>query len=384
MRFFTLVFVAGRFSECISSVFVQPNGAEGRLSFMMAKSIVSRSQGTITGLGGSSEPLQAGLTQKAFRKYVNQYPDDASAQMIEDYIKSSVDSALPFLNNASKDTSYPLDRLSNGNNMIYLSQKEGNNTILNGASALRKSIDIQNRTAIEGLWYFVYPEWSYLDGMYSLAPFYALYTNTLDRGNSSAYADMFYQLNLLWRHCRHNDTGLLVHGYDYSKTAAWANPTTGASPYVWGRSLGWYMMALVDTLEILEPVKTSSKELTYQWKLWKSRFEDLSAAVVKSIDQASGAWWQILDQPGREGNYIESSGSAMFVYSLLRGSRLRYLPDYSNIANRAYEYIVDNFVIDNHNGTLSYNKTVAVCSLNSTASYEVSYLHPIIRKGNRS
>ena len=55
-----------------------------------------------------------------------------------------------------------------------------------------------------------------------------------------------------------------------------------------------------------------------------------------------------------------------------RGSRLGYLPHYEKVAAKAYEYIVDNFVVNNHNGTLGYNGTVAVCSLNSTASYEVS------------
>ena len=100
--------------------------------------------------------------------------------------------------------------------------------------------------------------------------------------------------------------------------------------------------------------------------------------------------WQILDQPGREGNYIESSGSAMFVYALLKGLRLGYLSNHveisvnatgiaqdsrsslTKLATRAYSYIVQNFVVNNGNGTLGYNGTVSVCSLNSTASYDVS------------
>ncbi|KGO74165.1 Six-hairpin glycosidase [Penicillium italicum] len=58
--------------------------------------------------------------------------------------------------------------------------------------------------------------------------------------------DLFHQVELMWEHCHDNTTRLLFHGYDTSKTASWANSTTGASPIVWDRALGWFMMGLVD------------------------------------------------------------------------------------------------------------------------------------------
>ncbi len=33
------------------------------------------------------------------------------------------------------------------------------------------------------------------------------------------------------------------------KKQKWADPVTGKSPSFWGRSIGWYMMALVDVLD---------------------------------------------------------------------------------------------------------------------------------------
>jgi rhamnogalacturonyl hydrolase YesR len=99
----------------------------------------------------------------------------------------------------------------------------------------------------------------------------------------------------------------------------------------------------------------------------------LSKAVTSAADPISGAWWQVLDQPDCVGNYIESSGSAMFVYSLLKGARLGYISGYEKVATQAYQYVVDTFVIKN-GSAISYNGTVTVCSLNSTASYEVCYL----------
>lgn len=131
-------------------------------------------------------------------------------------------------------------------------------------------------------------------------------------------------------------------------------------------------MALVDTLELLPRTPKYCPAFHHL----KRRFNNLSTELLRAVDDTSGAWWQILDQPNREGNYIESSGSAMFVYSLLKGARLGFLSernDLTKVATRAYEYVVDNFVVSNGDGTLGYNGTVAVCSLNSTATYEVSF-----------
>ncbi|EKG21624.1 Six-hairpin glycosidase-like protein [Macrophomina phaseolina MS6] len=350
----------------------------------MAASIISRGQGVLTGQGDSSELLQAGFTQKAFRQLIQQYPNDPSAGPIDEYIQKSVNSVITTVSNATADTGYPLDRLSNGNNLIVKYEETGNATYQDAFEALRQSIDLQARNAEGGLFYYVYPYWSYLDGMFSLAPFYTLYTNLYDADNTTAVMDdVILQLDLLWQHCRSNATGLLVHGYDASRTAVWADPVTGASPHVWGRSLGWYMMALIDTLELVpETAKEAQQYL-------QTRFRELADAVVRTVDRTSGAWWQLLDQPGREGNYIESSGSAMFAYSLLKGARLGYLEDgprsntsgtaaWTDVATRAFEYVVDKFVVRNVNGTLGYNGTVSVCSLNSTASYEYYVGRPIL------
>jgi rhamnogalacturonyl hydrolase YesR len=342
-----------------------------KYSTWMITSMISRNDGILNGAGDASALLQAGFTQKAFSRWLDQYPNDAHSDIVASHIRKSVDSTIEVVSNASASvTKSPLDRLSTGNNLITLYEETRNETYRTTFEALRESIDLQPRNAEGGLWYYTYPNWSYLDGMASLTPFYTMYTELFDAANTTAVPDdMVFQIELLWEHCRNNATGLLVHGYDASKTAVWANNVTGASPHVWGRSLGWFMMALVDTLEMLPDTATYSNARS----TLLAQFRDLSAALIRAVDPTSGAWWQILDQPGREGNYIESSGSAMFTYSLLKGARLGYISgDPSrDVATRSYEYIVHRFVVDQGNGTLGYNGTVSVCSLNSTASYEV-------------
>ncbi|KAI1294519.1 Six-hairpin glycosidase-like protein [Xylaria venustula] len=347
----------------------------------MASSIIARGQGIFTGTGGASEALQAGFVQKAFTALADYYQNAGAPY--EEYVVESASSATLFLSNVSYDAlSYPMDRLSNGNALLAHSSDKGVSGFRATADALRQSISLNRRNLAGGLWYFTYPYWSYLDGMYSLGPFYTQYTlSTSSNAVSTALAldDMLYQFETLWLHTRHPSSGLLVHGYDASITAIWANPKTGASPHVWGRSLGWYTMALVDTLEILYRAKAPFK---YSQPLLE-KFQLLMPAVVKAVDQQTGGWWQVLDQPGREGNYIESSGTAMFAYSLLKGARLGYLPHKlaptaRAVGTRAQKYLTNTFVVQETNGTLSYNGTVAVCSLNSNATYEYYVSQPIL------
>ena len=368
------------------------NGQElaGNYSAWMAASIMSRQQGILGGPGDASQLLQAGFTQKAFHQLLssNLSASAAIADSLSAYIQDSVASVTNVVSNASQDTSYPLDRLSSGNALLRAYAQTENASYASALTALEDSIALQPRNAEGGLWYYVYPNVSYLDGMYSFAPFSAAYALAYDDEPVSlrhAVANITYQLDLLWEHCRNASTGLLVHGYDAAKTRVWANPVTGASPHVWGRSLGWYSLALVDTLELLQSALLDGGVDVGAWHHVRGRFQELAGAIARAADPASGAWWQVLDEPGREGNYIESSGSAMFVAALLKGSRLGYLNtldlvdadatagniSYTDVASRAYEYIVETFVVDNGSGTLGWNGTVSVCSLNSTASYEV-------------
>ncbi|KAI2619670.1 Six-hairpin glycosidase-like protein [Hypoxylon sp. NC1633] len=365
---------------------------QSKHSTWMASSLMSRSQGIMTGNGGSSELLQAGITQRALSALVAAYPHDHFASDVRDYIQASAASVAPFTLNSTKDAlSYPLDRLSTGNALLTLNTADANQTasLHDAADALRQSIDLNRRNAEHGLWYFVYPEWSYLDGMYSLAPFYTLYTIVSSPSLKTADAiaaldDMYYQLDLLWTHNRNKTTGLLVHGYDASRTAVWADPFTGASPHVWGRSLGWYAMALVDTLELLRNTHQHPTVSRYSDRILE-KYQLLAQALVRAVDPATGGWWQILDQPGREGNYIESSGTAMFAYALLKGSQLGYLTTASTpnatlamtVGMRAQQYLTSEFLVQEKNGTLGYNGTVAVCSLNSTATYEYYVGQPL-------
>ncbi|KAL4911162.1 hypothetical protein BDW74DRAFT_172626 [Aspergillus multicolor] len=349
-------------------------------SARMADSVILRGQAIHDDSSDSSGLLQVGTFQTALLDLVESPSSQYLEQDWESFLARSADSVVGLVDNATKDTQSPLDRLSVGKGLLYQYEQTGNETYKESLDALRLSIDLQPRNQYGGLWYYVYPNWSYLDGMFSLLWFLPIYTTTFTHGPSNSTTStgfLFHQLDFLWTHCHDNATSLLFHGYDASKTAVWANPITGASPYVWIRALGWFMMGLVDFLELhLENVEG-------RLDTWRNRFIDLSNAILDTVDENSGAWWQVLNAPGRAENYIESSGSAMFVHSLLKGVRLGLLEqtnerNYTAVADRAYHTLVDKFVVENDDGTLSYNGTVGVCSLNSTASYEYYTHQPLV------
>ena len=83
--------------------------------------------------------------------------------------------------------------------------------------------------------------------------------------------------------------------------------------------MGWYAMALVDTLDYFPRKHPQRAELI-------AILNRLAQAVAKYQDRGSGLWYQVMDKGGEKGNYLESSAACMFVYALAKGVRNGYLP----------------------------------------------------------
>ena len=181
-------------------------------------------------------------------------------------------------------------------------------------TSLREELKQQPRTQDGGFWHKqIYPHQMWLDGIYMASPFLAEYGVTF--AEPAAVDEAARQVLLAERHLRDPKTGLLYHGWDETRSERWANPKTGTSSQFWGRSVGWYAMALVDILEILPENQPRRAEL-------RAVLERLSRAIIAVQDKPTGVWWQILDAPGRERNYREASASAMLVYALAKAARL--------------------------------------------------------------
>ncbi|KAK1455626.1 glycosyl hydrolase family 88 [Colletotrichum melonis] len=345
-----------------------------RYSTWMLDSIKARKQGIISS-GESSSFLETGILSIAMEAALKQYPE-LKDQYVP-YLEEVLNEGTPNLVNATYVATRPLDRFSVANAINAIS-KSGIATISDTASAASKAINeslsLQIRNPVGGFWYYVYPQWSYLDGMFSVLPFMAAQPQP-------NYTDISLQVSLLYEHCFQKNTSLVAHGYDYSKTSVWANKETGASPYVWGRAVGWFVAGLVQTWEALD-CPAGKHEAKAVCKQLQHMTTQLATSLIRYVDPETGVWWQLTTFPGRSGNYLESSSTALFMFSMLKGERLGLLSnskvDFKKAALKAYDYTTRNFVVDTGNGTIGYNKTVAVCSLNSTASYEYYTHQPLL------
>src|ERR1700752_3002288 len=186
-----------------------------------------------------------------------------------------------------------------GRNPLFLYKQTGQEKYRKAAALLREQLKTHPRTSEGGFWHKkIYPWQMWLDGLYMAGPFYAEYAVTFDAKN--AFDDIAKQFILMERHSRDARTGLLYHGWDESRKQRWADPTTGRSPNFWGRAMGWYAMALVDTLDYFPRQHPQRRELL-------AILKRLAAGIAKYQDQKSGLWYQVVDKPDGKGNYFESS-----------------------------------------------------------------------------
>jgi unsaturated rhamnogalacturonyl hydrolase len=189
-------------------------------------------------------------------------------------------------------------------------------------------------------------------------------------------------LLLMDEHMRDPKTGLMKHGWDESKQMPWADRTTGLSPEVWARAMGWYAVALVDVLDWMPKDHPQRAALI-------AALNRTDAAVAAFQDKQTGLWWQVMnegpkrydrilggssDAPAQKGNYLEASASCMFVYSLAKGVRIGYLPQsYAANAKRGWEGIQKQFVASGADGLMVLNGTVKVGGLGGTPYRSGSY-----------
>ena len=182
------------------------------------------------------------------------------------------------------------------------------------------------------------------------------------------------QIQLIAEHTRDPKTGLFFHGYDDSKTQKWADKTTGRSPNLWGRADGWYAAGIVDVLDYVPSEHPARPKLI-------AILKDFAAAIAKAQDPETHVWWQVLDQPKREGNYMESSASCMFVYALGKAARNHYIDDsYMNVAKSGFDGIQKQFVEVDDKGLVNLKDTCLVAGLGGSPYRDGSYEYYIHEK----
>ncbi len=252
---------------------------------------------------------------------------------------------------------YNLDNVNAGKTLFALYDINGKEKYRRAIDLIYSQVQTQPRTAEGNFWHKkIYPNQVWLDGMYMAQPFYMEYETRFN--GKKNYEDIFGQFHNVIEHMRDPKTGLYYHGYDASRTVFWCDKETGLSQNFWLRALGWYSMALLDTLDKCEVCRECEKEYEYL----KQAFVDLTDSMLKLQDE-SGLWYQLPALGGKEPNYLETSGSAIMAYSLLKGVRLGFLPEnYRVYGLKAFRGIC-NAYLKEKNGQLSLGGICLVAGL---------------------
>ena len=304
-----------------------------------------------------------GLVLHSFEELYKKNQDPRYAAYIKNYVDILVQ------NDGTIKTyeieKYNIDMIVAGRLLFNLYQTTKDNRYLMAMQTLKKQLEGQPRTSTGGFWHKqIYTNQMWLDGLYMGEPFYAQYTVTFENGkNLNDVAKQFEEIQL---HATDPKTGLLYHGWDEKKLMPWANKETGTSPNFWSRALGWYAMALVDALDYFPKNHPKQKELV-------GYLNNVAASLAKYQDQ-SGLWYQVTDKGGKEGNYLESSGSSMFAYAFAKGANKGYLPaNYKKLANKAFDGLTKQLIKVDADGTITLTQACAVAGLGGNPYRDGSY-----------
>ncbi len=263
---------------------------------------------------------------------------------------------------------YNLDNIRTGHFVTRMYQQWPEQKNLLAMKTMMRQLQDQPRTKADRVYWhkaiYAYQVW--LDGIFMGLPYRCLTAPITDKKNATKiYDDAVDQLKITYERTLDPKTGLNRHAYDETRKAFWADPATGLSQHCWGRAQGWYTMALVEVLDALPETYGRRSEVV---DLLRKDFD----AILKWQDKQTGTWYQVMDSPGREGNYLEATCSAMFTYALLKAYRKGYVGSkYREAGIRAYRGIINNFIRVEADKTISLTNCCSVAGLGPAATDEV-------------
>ena len=277
---------------------------------------------------------------------------------------------------------YNLDNIRTGHFVTRMYQHWPEAKNLKAMQLMMKQLQDQPRTIADKVFWhkaiYAYQVW--LDGIFMGLPFRTLTapiteavsgkkTNHKVQSSKfkiqSIYDDAVNQLQITYQRTLDPKTGLNRHAYDETRNTFWADKETGLSQHCWGRAQGWYTMALIEVLDALPEDYARRQDVI---DLLQKDFD----AILKWQDKATGTWYQVMDSPGREGNYLESTCTSMFTYALLKAVRKGYVNEkYLAAGIKAYKGIVNNFIKVNPDKTISLTHCCEVAGLGPAETPEV-------------
>jgi unsaturated rhamnogalacturonyl hydrolase len=253
--------------------------------------------------------------------------NDEYFQMIKNYVDSHVDA------NGNIDASInSLDNSQPGLITLLMYVETGEGKYKLAADNIRNIYYTYPRTSDGAFWHTNNNGGQiWLDGVYMILPFLVNYAHVVN--DTSLYTEAAHQIITYASHLE-DSSGLLFHAFDEDGSSSWADPVTYHSPYFWGRSMGWFGMAIIEILEFIpadHPKRARLIEI----------LENLIIGLSNVQDETTGLWYQVVDQGQRSDNWLESSCSCMYSYFTTRAVYKGYIDNsYLDMAIKAYHGIL--------------------------------------------
>lgn len=263
---------------------------------------------------------------------------------------------------------YNVDSINCGKTLFFALDETGD-------ARYRKALDFHAqrlaehpRCACGSYWHKTcYPDQIWLDGLYMAQPFRMAYEARFT-GMANLH-DITNQFKNVRRYLWNGDKGLHYHAYDEARRQSWCNRETGCSRNFWLRANGWYLMALIDCIALCP-------EMLYEhYRTLVDLFRESMRGILRYQDPESHLFYQVVDQGQVEGNYTETSGSAMIAYSLLKAVRLgvmngeKYLP----VAREIFEALAQQKLQQDADGRVALTDICKVAGLSDDRDGSVAY-----------
>ena len=269
---------------------------------------------------------------------------------------------------------YNLDDINEGRVLFELYEKTGKEKYRLAIENHKKHLDTQPRTELGSFWHkLIYPNQVWLDGLYMAQVFSAKYSKYY--GNKD-YSDVVLQIKNAKRYMKDAETGLYYHGFDCTRTMFWADKETGLSKSFWLRSIGWFAVSMADIIEIMG--EDADPEVV-------GIFRDLMSDISVFCDKESKMYCQVVNLPLKDGNYLETSGSSMIAYAMMKGERLGVLDaSFGELGKATFDGICHRYLDFDKDGKLNLGGICLVAglgpenNLRRDGTYEYYISEPIV------
>ncbi len=271
---------------------------------------------------------------------------------------------------------FNLDDINEGRVLFDLYEATHKEKYKAAAMLLREQLREQPRTNTGNFWHKqIYPNQIWLDGLYMAQVFYVRFMKTFGGGD---FSDTVAQFENVRRLMFDENKHLYYHGMDCSKSAFWADKNTGRSANFWLRAIGWFCVALADVIGYIDDVDAKNK--------LSAIFTEAIDGVSQYVDEKSHMYWQVVDMGGKEGNYLETSGSSMIAYAMMKGARLGVLDEkFAKLGKATFDGICEKYLTVGGSGELELDGICLVAGLGPEnnrrrdGSYQYYISEPVVK-----